>query len=228
MALAVIAATMINASAFAQNKRKPPPKPFVEPPVRLDWGMFKGGLVMRDEGCARDFVRAQFLEGVERQKLLVEIVVLGCAEKVPTDRPTKAWERVEISAAGHSVIFRHVAIFGMIQKFGWVPESDLRIEPAEYCTDMGKVCHLANGTTRTKAVPVATSLEAYNEYQKAIAASDTEGLQQMVMAGKILMASDGDGLRLLDQGRLNGWTEGTLTSGQYAGRHVWATMLWVK
>jgi hypothetical protein len=95
------------------------------------------------------------------------------------------------------------------------------------CTEIGEVCRLEKVSTRTNFVPVATSLEAYNEFRKYFLASDSEGIAQMALTGKILGASGGDGFRILDQSVFNGWTEGRLTSGEYARRHVWATMQWV-
>jgi hypothetical protein len=130
--LLMLATAMIH-SAFGQDQTKKPPKPFVEPTLRMDLAMFKGGLLLRDEGCARDFVKAQALEGVEKRKLLNEIVSLGCAVRVSSDCfsirrpsdplpaksadicPVKAWERIDIN----KVIFRRAAIFG-IQNSGWV------------------------------------------------------------------------------------------------------------
>ena len=67
LGLAMIAATIFSA-AFAQDSPKKQPKPPVEPPERL--GTLKSGLVLKDEGCAKDYVRAQSLSGVAKRKLL--------------------------------------------------------------------------------------------------------------------------------------------------------------
>jgi hypothetical protein len=72
----LIAGTMLKA-AFAQDSPKKQPKPFVEPPPRF--GRLKSGLLLKDEGCARDYVRARGLAGVEKQKLLNDIETYGCA-----------------------------------------------------------------------------------------------------------------------------------------------------
>jgi len=99
---------------------------------------------------------------------------------------------------------------------------------ADYCTKTGEVCHLTKLSAKPSFVPVTISPEAYKEFRKAYLANDSEGMAQISEAGQLLGASVGGGIRILDQSVLSGWTEGRLTSGQYAGRHVWVTMNWVK
>jgi hypothetical protein len=81
---------------------------------------------------------------------------------------------------------------------------------------------------QTDIVFVATSLEAHKELHKALLANDREGVAQMAEAGKILGPKADDGLRILDYCVFGEWTEGRLTSGEYARRHIWVTTKWVK
>jgi len=61
---------------FAQTK---PTKPFTPPPNRpLDPGFVFGGPLMKDEGCAKDFVKSEAMEGLEKRKYIAELITYGC------------------------------------------------------------------------------------------------------------------------------------------------------
>jgi hypothetical protein len=61
---------------FCQQTKKTPAKE--KPP---DSGFLISPLVFKDDGCAKDYLKAQALSGVEKRKALAEIAEYGCLEE---------------------------------------------------------------------------------------------------------------------------------------------------
>jgi len=100
----------------------------------------------------------------------------------------------------------------------------------EYCIQTGQVCQLTHVPVFNKDttwIPVAVSLEAYQEFHKAIRADDIDGIYRLFLTGDVLHTEAGDGIRVLETSVFSGYTEGRLTSGKHQGAKVWTTMQWV-
>lgn len=65
---------------LALGQTKPPPKKF-EPP---DATLYTSGdtLLIKDEGCAKDHVKALSMEGIQQRKAFADLLLYHCAEKL--------------------------------------------------------------------------------------------------------------------------------------------------
>jgi len=101
-------------------------------------------------------------------------------------------------------------------------------DSASVCVKPGDVCQLAANfqiIRGTNYLPTATSIEAFAEFNKLIAASDSEGIAQLVESGQLLATRIGDEVRVLDfapgKRPSENRTEVRMASGEYQGRKVY-------
>ncbi len=102
------------------------------------------------------------------------------------------------------------------------------------CIKPGDVCQLSADfqiIRGTNYLPTATSIEAFAEFNKLLAAKDSEGIAQLAESGQLLDTRIGDGVRVLSfhlgsQG-MEHRTEVRMTSGEYQGRKVYVHSMFV-
>ena len=117
-----------------------------KPPVKTS-GYVIGSLLLKDEGCAKDALKVTQSSGLERRKLIADLIAYGCAEKLrddlfytgtssvsaPLSQPgRKAYSvyllydnKLSNFAAGSRVDYGNEDI----EKRGWVLDSDFLLIP---------------------------------------------------------------------------------------------------
>jgi hypothetical protein len=93
---------------------------------------------------------------------------------------------------------------------------------------VGRVCHLAKVFKGTNIVPVATTPQFLVKWFKLMVAKDTEAMTEMALSYQVLGPLAGDGIRILYFNAAESWCEGRLTTGVYAGQHVWIASAFVQ
>ena len=69
------------ATVLLGQQKKDPPRPFIPPDLTLYVsGTVLGTVLVKDEGCARDYLRMLQMEGVEQRKTIVDLDRYGCVE----------------------------------------------------------------------------------------------------------------------------------------------------
>jgi hypothetical protein len=98
------------------------------------------------------------------------------------------------------------------------------------CITPGEICSLKSNVIKLGKidwVPSATSKVAYDEMRKAMSASDTDGLKQMILRGQVLLTEGGSGVRILDVSVWSGYAECRMVTGEYKGTKVFTARAWI-
>jgi hypothetical protein len=130
---------MVPAAVLAQAK-KTTPKPFTPPPDIIEHGYVFGGPLLKDSGCARDYVKSQTMEGVEKRKFLAEMISYGCGAPVLGVYAATVKEPISLTFEKKTIRFLHVFLikddglsFGLLgqdgskataTQEGWMPDSE--------------------------------------------------------------------------------------------------------
>ena len=93
----------------AQTKKTP--KPFV-PPAPL---YAIDPVISKDPGCARDFVKASLMDGVEQRKALAELVTFGCTERIEGIYRTFPQDTKTVTVNDRPVLVRQVHLVALTE-----------------------------------------------------------------------------------------------------------------
>lgn len=135
----IAALVLVAIMAGAQTK---PTKPFTPPTGPIDPGWVFGGPLMKDVGCAKDFVKSEAMEGLEKRKYIAGLITYGCGVQLRGFYIAQALESKTFTAGATTMVFRHVllsnysvllsqAAYGssadtattLNTKEGWIPQS---------------------------------------------------------------------------------------------------------
>jgi hypothetical protein len=92
---------------------KAPPKPFVMPDLRA---YVFSPLLAKDEGCAKDLVKASHLEGLELRKYLAELLTYGCVVQLDGVYEARVIGMRQFVDGTQKVGMKHVALLGFGEK----------------------------------------------------------------------------------------------------------------
>ena len=111
---------------------KPAPKPFTPPDLRV-YAM--DTILIKDEGCARDYLKALQMEGVELRKALGDLENFGCAQALKGVYGGTIWDMKTLTQGTLSLRFDRVTLvdetFGIpspgptVPKQGWLLDRDV-------------------------------------------------------------------------------------------------------